>query len=295
MKQLNEAYERSEEMRKKTEQEMQSMKKEITSLRLAIRGETSEAFTPELEKTQVSPPKDQDAKGAEKEKEATKISSLVQRIKVRTEKRLRKGVRNLEYPFVKDSWKRKLEATEEVDIIIHECLDDLKSTERKLVSHRQHRKDYARKCKLPDEDAKLIDFLHNDIADNELVYTTSSNALIYQKYLENLLFNSYFIDGDVSALCPKRLTIEYGCIVVHKIASRCSLCKKTITVVYGCIQVHMVAFRTKTIVYGCIQVYIVAFRCIWVHSGAYDCIQMHMTAFRCSLCKKTITVVYGCI
>ncbi|MQL80368.1 hypothetical protein Taro_012827, partial [Colocasia esculenta] len=114
MKQLTEAYKKSEKMGKKTQQDMQSMKNEISNLRLAIRGETSEVFTSELEKTQVSPPKDQDAKGAEKEKEATKISSLVQRIK----------------------------------------------------SHRQHRKDYAERHKIPDEDAKLIeDFLHNDIID----------------------------------------------------------------------------------------------------------------------------------
>ncbi|MQL81230.1 hypothetical protein Taro_013705 [Colocasia esculenta] len=185
MKQFTEAYKRSEEMGKKTQQDMQSMKNEISNLRLAIRGETSEVFTPELEKTQVSPPKDQDAKGAEKEKEATKISSLVQRIKVRTEKRLRKGVKNLEYPFVNPSWKRKPEEIEEVDIIIHDCLDDLNSTERKLVSHRQHRKDYAGRHKIPDEDAKLIeDFLHNDIGpgigprDPAFTWAKSSSAAV---------------------------------------------------------------------------------------------------------------------
>ncbi|MQM03566.1 hypothetical protein Taro_036350, partial [Colocasia esculenta] len=64
-----------------------------------------------------------------------------------------------------------------------------------------HREDYAERHKIPDEDAKLIeDFLHNDIADNELVYTTSSNTVIYEKYLENLLFNGCFIDGDVDIL-----------------------------------------------------------------------------------------------
>ncbi|MQL94065.1 hypothetical protein Taro_026716 [Colocasia esculenta] len=36
----------------------------------------------------------------------------------------------------------------------------------RFASHRQHRRDYAGKCKLPDEDAKLIeDFLDNDIVD----------------------------------------------------------------------------------------------------------------------------------
>ncbi|MQL75425.1 hypothetical protein Taro_007799, partial [Colocasia esculenta] len=35
-----------------------------------------------------------------------------------------------------------------------------------MYPHRQHRRDYAGKCKLPDEDAKLIeDFLDNDIVD----------------------------------------------------------------------------------------------------------------------------------